>query len=107
MDVSPLCHLCKREPEIVAHIISSCTPIAKKKHSLYHNAVATYIHWCMLQGHEYKVSDQWWLHKPVKTTHMSEDVEVNWDKTTIIDQCVKANRPGIAIIDKKPRSLHL
>eukprot|EP00957_Ditylum_brightwellii_P117364 8950723-Ditylum_brightwellii.AAC.1 len=56
MDVSPLCCLCKKEPGTVAHIISGCTPIAKKKSSPRHDSVAKYIHWCVLQDHGYKVS---------------------------------------------------
>eukprot|EP00957_Ditylum_brightwellii_P015213 1146214-Ditylum_brightwellii.AAC.1 len=69
MDVSPLCCLCKKHPETVDHIISGCTPIAKKKYTPHHDAVAKYIHWNILRDHRHKVSKQWWLHKPVKTTH--------------------------------------
>eukprot|EP00957_Ditylum_brightwellii_P169004 12863765-Ditylum_brightwellii.AAC.1 len=69
MDVSPLCRLCKKCPETVGHIISGCTPITKKKYTPRHNAVAKYIHWNILQDHGDEVSEQWWLHKPVKTMH--------------------------------------
>eukprot|EP00957_Ditylum_brightwellii_P031509 2389183-Ditylum_brightwellii.AAC.2 len=79
----------------------SCTPIVKKKYTPCHDAVVKYIHWNILRDYGYKVSDQWWLHKPVKTIHVSDDVEVNWDKTKIVDHGAEVNRPDIIIIDKK------
>eukprot|EP00957_Ditylum_brightwellii_P190495 14500368-Ditylum_brightwellii.AAC.1 len=101
MDVSSLCHLCKKHPDTVSHILSDCIPIVKKKYSPCHDGVAKYIHWNILRDHGHKVSAKWWLHKPVKITHVNDAFEVNWDKTVIVDQGVEVNRPGITVIDKK------
>jgi hypothetical protein len=97
-DDSPLCRLCKKVDETVAHLISGCSPIAKKKYTPQHDFVTKYIHCCILQDYCYLVSTQWWLHKSLKTTKVSNVVDVTWDKTIIVDCAVEANLPDITII---------
>mmetsp|Transcript_15362 Transcript_15362/g.22431 ORF Transcript_15362/g.22431 Transcript_15362/m.22431 type:complete len:143 (-) Transcript_15362:88-516(-) len=58
-DVLPLCCLCKRHDETVAHLISGYSSIAKKKYTPRHDSVAKYIHWTILQDYCDPVSKQW------------------------------------------------
>ena len=100
---SPLCRLCRKKPETIAHLISGCECLVGTKYTNRHDKVGKYIHWNLLKDRGIKVSNDWFKHEPEKVTECG-DTTILWDQALPTDKRVCANRPDITIHNKKERN---
>ena len=101
---SPVCRLCKENPETIAHVISGCKCLVGTKYVNRHNKVGAYIHWNLLKDRGIKVCDEWFRHVPEKTVECGDTI-IMWDSPITTDKKVCANRPDITIHFKKERKV--
>eukprot|EP00957_Ditylum_brightwellii_P000711 55753-Ditylum_brightwellii.AAC.1 len=97
--VSPLCCLYNKKEESIFHIICNCTPLASTKYLEQHNAVAKYLHWCMLYDRKVLVCKHWWQHKLLQTMIVNH-LNITWDYTWDTEGKKIANKPDIVVIEK-------
>lgn len=90
MDCSPMCRLCKEEPETISHIVLGCKMLAASKYTFRHNQIAKYIHWNILKDNGFKVVNNWIQHKPKESTIIN-NMTITWDMSIITDKKVKHN----------------
>ena len=83
LDCSPMCRLCKEQPETIAHVISGCKMLAANKYTFRHNQVAKYVHWNILKDNNIKVDDNWLKHEP-KDSVINGDTTITWDMSIIM-----------------------
>ena len=105
-ECSPVCRLCREQPETVAHIVSGCKCLAGTKYTARHDKVGTYIHWCVLKDLGIEVCNEWYKHVPEKTVE-KDDITIMWDSSIITEKKVPANRPDVTIHNRKERSAML
>ena len=103
---SPLCRLCKSQPETVAHIVSGCKCLAGTKYTTRHDRVGTYVHWCLLKDIGIEVCNEWYKHVPEKFVEKN-DITVMWDSAITTDKKVGANQPDVTVHNRKEKSATL
>lgn len=103
LDCSPMCCLCKEQPERIAHVISGCKMLAANKYTFRHNQVAKYVHWNILKDNDIKVDDNRLKHEP-KESVINGGKTITWDISIIIDKKVKCNKPDIIIHNTKDKT---
>ena len=59
---SPMCRLCKEQPETIAHIVAGCKHLAANKYLFRHDQVGKYIHWNLLKDRGIEVPKEWLHH---------------------------------------------
>eukprot|EP00957_Ditylum_brightwellii_P209900 15363786-Ditylum_brightwellii.AAC.1 len=91
-DVDPLCCLCRKENEMISHIVSGCEVLASIKYTKSHNNICQYLYWCILQDYNIAVNPNWWTHKPKPPTLISNQLSVTYNMTQEVDNVVEANR---------------
>eukprot|EP00957_Ditylum_brightwellii_P010416 787545-Ditylum_brightwellii.AAC.1 len=99
--VDPLCCLCRKENEIISHIVSGCEMLAGTKCTKQHNKICQYLHWCILQDHYIPINPNWQKHKPKPAVLISNQVVVTYDLKQEVDNADEANRPDIIVFDEK------
>eukprot|EP00957_Ditylum_brightwellii_P037474 2834154-Ditylum_brightwellii.AAC.1 len=104
--VNPLCRLCRKYKETIAHITSRCNMLCGTKYSKCHNKVCAYLHWCILQDEVRIVVPNWRQHKAAETLSicLEDGCTLMYNKKQRIDHGVAENCPDIVYLDKKKRT---
>ena len=103
-DVSPLCRMCGKANETVAHIVSECSKLAQNEYKNWrHDQVARIIHWKLCEKWGFEKADRWYEHKPERVME-SEICKILWDFPIQTDKKLEHNRPDIVVIDKTERT---
>eukprot|EP00957_Ditylum_brightwellii_P114101 8699280-Ditylum_brightwellii.AAC.1 len=65
--MNPLCRLCSKRNEMIAHIASGCNMLCGTKYTKCHDKVCAYLHWHILQDEGKAVVPNWRQHKAEDT----------------------------------------
>ena len=101
---SPLCRMCGRKGETVAHVVSECSKLAQTEYKGRHDNVARYIHWQLCGKCGLERAKRWYEEKPEVEVE-SENFKILWDFTIQCDRKIEARRPDIVFIDKTKREV--
>ena len=99
----PMSRNCGQFQETVDHLVSGCPERAKTEYIQRHNKAAAYLHWTICKPYNVKVQDKHYEHELVNVTE-NQTVTILWDMPIQTDKEIKANRPDIAVKDKKERT---
>ena len=98
----PMCRICGQFQETIDHLVSGCPELAKTEYIQRHNKAAAYLHWVICKHYNIKVQDKHYEHEPAAVTEKT--ATILWDMPIQTDKEIKANRPDIAVKDKKERT---
>ena len=96
----PRCHICTQYDESIDHVISGCPTLAQ------HNRVVQYLHWKICKYYGAQHAENWYEHQPEAVTE-TDNVTILWDYSTQTVRNIKANKPEIAVKDKREKTCKL
>ena len=103
-NISPLCRMCGKWPETVAHITSECQQLAGKEYKFWrHNQVAQIVHWKLCQKYGFEFGERWYNHNPESVLE-NKKTKILWDFKIQTDHVLEHNRPDILVLDKELRT---
>ena len=100
----PLCRVCKKVNECIAHIVSGCNKLAQKEYKRRHDNLGKIVHWKLPRKSYFEAGDKWYEHEPESTLE-NEGYKILWDFSIQTDHVIEARRPDLVVVDKKERSL--
>ena len=120
---SPLCRMCLKADESVAHILCQCSKLAGQDYLERHNRLASLIHWSLCRVHGIPCADKSYNHQvdkvlehtptnaslerqdPDEDTTNSDSsrgynkIKLLWDFTIQCDRFIEHRRPDIVLVD--------
>jgi hypothetical protein len=63
-EIERKCRLCKEHEEIVDHLNSGCSILAKNKYLMRHDKVCTHLHYSICKALGNETTDKWYTHMP-------------------------------------------
>ena len=100
-NISPLCRMCGKENETVAHIVSSCEKLTQKYYKQWrHDKVAQILHWNLCKKYDLQAATKFYDHVPEKVSE-NDLVKILWDFNIQTDKKLEHNKPDITLQDKK------
>ena len=100
-DVSPMCRMCGKREETIAHVVAECEKLAQNQYKNWrHDRVGRIIHWELCRRYGFKCTEKWYDHIP-KGVLENEKSKILWDFRIQTDQQLNHNRPDIVIHDKE------
>jgi hypothetical protein len=90
------------DEEIIDHLTSGCTILAKTEYMIRHDKVCTQLHYSICKTLGTETTETWYSHIP-KPVCQHEDITVLWNQGIQTDREVLANRPNIIIKNMKDK----
>ena len=103
-DISTMCSLCVELSEMVMHLSSGWTVLAKTKYQIRHDIMRKHVTWIFLNKHGIPVKNMSYRHV---TETDDEKVTIYWGKTKKADREVTYNMPGVVVIDSKGNTTYI
>ena len=100
-DVSPVCRMCGKREESIAHVVAECEKLAQNQYKNWrHDRVGKVIHWELCRKYGFDCTEKWYDHIPEGVLE-NEKAKILWDFRIQTDQQLNHNRPDIVIHDKE------
>ena len=100
-DVSPVCRMCGKREESIAHVVAECEKFAQNQYKNWrHDRVGKVIHWELCKKYGFDCTEKWYDHIPEGVLE-NEKSKILWDFRIQTDQQLNHNRPDIVIHDKE------
>ena len=79
-DIDPLCRVCRKQVESVAHLASACGGLAQKEYKR-HDRMGLRVYWELCRRYEVKCAGKWFEEVPEEVrVNEAGDVEIWWDR---------------------------
>eukprot|EP00957_Ditylum_brightwellii_P012608 952995-Ditylum_brightwellii.AAC.1 len=90
---------------IYKHAVNPLCCMCGTKYTEWHNKVCTYLHWCILKDVQRHVVPNWQQHMAAETPSicLEDGNTLMYNMKQCVYHAVTANRPNIAILDKKKK----
>eukprot|EP00957_Ditylum_brightwellii_P036437 2759212-Ditylum_brightwellii.AAC.1 len=107
--VNPLCQICGKYNETIAHIASGCNMLHGTKYTKCYDNVCAYLHKCILQDEGRAVFPNWRKHKATDTPSicLTDSYTLMYSTKQKVDHGVTVNHPDIVYLDDKKRTVLL
>ena len=100
-DVSPICRMCGKREESIAHVVAECEKLAQNQYKNWrHDRVGKVIHWELCKKYDFDCKEKWYDHIPEGVLE-NEKSKILWDFRIQTDQQLNHNRPDIVLHDKE------
>ena len=96
------CRLCGERDEMINHIISECSKLARKEYKTRHDWVGKVINWEMCKKVKFNHTNKWYMHNPAPVLE-NDTHKLQWDFNIQTDHLIPARRPDLIIINKRKR----
>ena len=64
-DVSPVCRMCGKREESIAHIVAECEKLVQNQYkNWHHDRVGKVIHWEICRNYDFDCTEKWYDHIP-------------------------------------------
>ena len=101
MDVSPVCRMCGKREESIAHVVAECEKLAQNQYKNWrHDRVGKVIHRELCKKYGFDCTEKWYDHIPEGVLE-NEKSKILWDFRSQTDQQLNHNRPDIVIHDEE------
>ena len=97
---TPLCRLCNEKAEIIIHIVSACSILAKSQYRKRHDKVETYVHCLLCKKYLLQYSGKWYIHKS-QLVQENDEYKVLWDFNVKRDKVIEHRRPELLVSSSK------
>jgi hypothetical protein len=94
--------LCKEYEEIIDHLTSGCSILAKNEYVIRRDRVYTYLHHSIRKTLGIETTENWYSHIP-KSVCQNEDITVLWNQGVQTDREDLANTSDIIIKNMKDK----
>ena len=100
-EVSPMCRLCGKRKETIAHVLTECEKLAQKQYTNWcHDRVGRIIHWELCRRYGVECTEKCYNHIPESVLENKKS-KILWDFRIQTDQQLHHNRPDIVLHDKE------
>ena len=100
-DVNPLCRVCGKQVESVAHLASACGGLAQKEYKRRHDRMGLRVYWELCRRYEVKCAEKWFEEVPEEVrVNGAGDVEIWWDRGIHTTKPMEHNRPDVVVVDR-------
>ena len=99
----PLCRVCRKVDEGINHIVTGCSKLTQKEYKRRHDNLGKIVHWKLARKCNFETRDKWYEHEP-QSVLKNQDYKILWDFSIQTDHVIEAQRPDLAVVDKKERS---
>ena len=101
-DVDPLCRVCRKQVESVAHLASACGGLAQKEYKRRHDRMGLRVYWELCRRYEVKCAGKWFEEVPEEVrVNEAGDVEIWWDRGIHTTKPMEHNRPDVVVVDRR------
>ena len=103
------CRMCGKAQESIAHVLSSCSALARTKHLSRHNGALKILFFKLLKDHQLiEAVPPWYSATQPKPLYQNDQVAAYWDVPVYADNTeVRANRVDARIVDKERKTVNL
>ena len=88
------CRLCGDRDQIINHIISEGSKLARKEYKVRHDWVGKVIYWEMCWKFKFDHANKWYMHKPAPVLE-NDTHKLLWDFNIQTDHLLSARRPDL------------
>ena len=100
-DIDPLCRVCRKQVESVAHLASACGGLAQKEYKRRHDRMGLRVYWELCKRYGVKCAGKW-FEEVAEEVRRNEagDVEIWWDRGIHTTKKMEHNRPDVVVVDR-------
>lgn len=100
-DVDPMCRMCGKVVESVAHLASGCSVLAGKEYRRRHDRMGLRVYWELCKANGINCAPNWYEEVPDAVREKADrSMEIWWDRGVQTTKALKHNRPDVVVVDR-------